>query len=62
MKVSKDNKVGLILCNQLAVKDLRPRDREFVNSIMRQVIDRPTKFRLSEKQHGWLKDIKRRNP
>jgi hypothetical protein len=56
-KLTSDNKIGLILCNRLVIKPLSTREREFVSSIMRQILDKPAKFKLSEKQAAWLGDI-----
>ncbi len=52
-----DNKKGMFLCNMLMVKKLNDREREFITSIQRQILDRPTKFKLSKKQALWLADI-----
>lgn len=58
MNLSADNKTGMIICNRLAVNaSLRPRDRELVDSIMRQIIADPSGFRVSARQLRWLKDI-----
>ena len=61
MKFAPDNKSGMILLNRLAASPLRKKDQEFVSSVMRQVLARPTSFRLSEKQLFWLIDIARRH-
>jgi hypothetical protein len=56
-ELSHDNKLGLWMCNQLADKPLRKRERIFVTSLMRQVLRNPLTFRLSEKQRDWLGKI-----
>jgi hypothetical protein len=60
MKLKPDNKTGMIICNRLMVKPLREKEREFVSSVMRQIMARPESFQLSEKQARWLQDIWRR--
>jgi hypothetical protein len=57
IKLDPDNKQGLILCNRLIAKPLKEKDRVFVSSIMKQILERPKGFRLSAKQHNWLRDI-----
>lgn len=53
-----DNKHGMIgLHRLLTMPGLRDRDREFLNSLMRQILTRPTSFTLTDRQGKWLKDI-----
>jgi uncharacterized membrane-anchored protein len=57
MKIALSNKMVLIACHKMSVKKLTHKDREFVNSVMRQIIDHPEGFKLSQKQFEWLQDI-----
>jgi hypothetical protein len=57
MKLKPDNKTGMIICNRLMAKPLREKEREFVSSVMRQILARPECFTLSPKQYRWLSDI-----
>jgi hypothetical protein len=59
-KLSKDNKIGMILLNRLMAMDLREKDRVFVTSLMRQVLAERPGFGMTEKQGKWLHDICRR--
>jgi hypothetical protein len=59
--LTQDNKRGMIACNRMLTSPrLRERDREFVNSVMRQILARPGEFALSVKQHKWFEDLWRR--
>jgi hypothetical protein len=58
LPLTPENKQGMIgLHRLLAQPGLRERDREFINSIMRQCLARPISFSLTERQIRWLKDI-----
>jgi hypothetical protein len=57
MKLKPDNKTGMIICNRLMTRPLREKDREFVSSVMRQILARLEGFTLSPKQYRWLQDI-----
>ncbi len=41
----------------LMVKKLSYKEREFVTSIRRQIMNHPRKFHPSQRQWEWLKDI-----
>jgi len=56
-KFKLDNKSGMILCNQLMARKLTEKDRVFVSSIMRQILDNKQEFGLTKKQWEWLSDI-----
>jgi hypothetical protein len=60
MKLKPDNKTGMIICNRLMAKPLREKDREFVSSVMRQILARPERFALSPRQYRWLSDLWKR--
>jgi hypothetical protein len=55
-----DNAAGLEMCDRLVAAELSAREREFVESLRRQILTRPKTFELSEKQAKWLRDIWRR--
>jgi hypothetical protein len=57
MKLKPDNKTGMIICNRLMTKALREKDREFVSSVIRQILARPEGFTLSPRQYQWLREI-----
>jgi hypothetical protein len=56
-KFTPDNKVGWSLCNTLSTKPLNDREREFVASLMRQILRRRSRFLPSLKQVAWLRAI-----
>jgi hypothetical protein len=62
MRHRPDNVYGLAMCAELLISDdLAMNEREFVASIVRQIINHPIKFSLSAKQAAWLKAIYERN-
>ena len=55
--LSPDNKLGLWMCNILATKPLRGRERRFIASVMQHILRNPLTFQLSVKQRDWLQGI-----
>jgi hypothetical protein len=55
---SVDNRQGLAMLNRLlALTTLSEKEREFCSSLHSQIDKHPMKFRISEKQWWWLRDI-----
>jgi hypothetical protein len=52
-----DHKTGMALCQKLLKKNMREKDKEFVNSILQQILDKPLAFEMSDKQGQWMSDI-----
>jgi hypothetical protein len=59
-KLSRDNKIGMILLNRLMAMNLQEKDRVFVTSLQRQILAKRPGFGMTEKQWKWLHDICRR--
>ena len=57
MQLKPKNKELLEACHRISVKRLEDKDRDFINSLMRQTIHDPEGFDISEKQMSWLRDI-----
>lgn len=60
MSMSIDNRLGLILCNQLLTCDLKITEKEFVSNIIAQILIHPMRFNISTKQRDWLHDIRKK--
>lgn len=54
---SPDHKTGMLLCRKLLKKKMRDKDKEFVQSIFQQILDKPLSFEMSDKQAQWILDI-----